>query len=99
MFTLGMLFESATESGAILGVFTSLAFCTWMATGQPRPTSSPRLPTSIAGCNTKNYINISLNIINSTLNLPSNEKLQLKTGYKIQLTFTNLKLTKFLYYL
>ncbi|XP_033222592.1 putative sodium-dependent multivitamin transporter [Belonocnema kinseyi] len=78
LFTLEMIFESATERGAIIGVFTSMAFCTWMATGFPRPTSSPKLPISIDGCNANIDVN---DIIDSTFNLPNNETLESKMGY------------------
>ncbi|XP_076236183.1 putative sodium-dependent multivitamin transporter [Calliopsis andreniformis] len=50
LFTLGMLTESATETGSVTATTISLAFLFWIAFGQPRPTP-PMLPVA-EGCNT-----------------------------------------------
>ncbi|KAL0106500.1 hypothetical protein PUN28_016304 [Cardiocondyla obscurior] len=64
IFTLGMSTVSATEGGAVTGVFTAFAFLFWIVFGQPRPIP-PKLPTTIEGCNVTNVtISISQNIIN-----------------------------------
>ncbi|XP_011704411.1 PREDICTED: putative sodium-dependent multivitamin transporter [Wasmannia auropunctata] len=57
VFTLGMGTQSATESGVIVGGLTAFSFLVWIAFGQPRPVS-PKLPTTIDGCD-----NIVTNII------------------------------------
>ncbi|XP_012280969.1 putative sodium-dependent multivitamin transporter [Orussus abietinus] len=62
IFTLGMGFESAGQSGAITGLMTSLAFLLWIAFGTPRPTNE-LLPLSVAGCE--------INDANSTLSTPT----------------------------
>ena len=70
MFTLGMLFESATENGAIAGVLTSLSFLLWIAFATPRPFATS-LPVSTNGCNIVNALNYTMNAVNGiTTQLP-----------------------------
>ncbi|OXU26138.1 hypothetical protein TSAR_003324 [Trichomalopsis sarcophagae] len=52
IFTLGMLIESANQTGAITGLFSSLGITLWIAFGQPRP-KPLTLPVSIDGCDTR----------------------------------------------
>lgn len=62
MFTLGMLFESATERGAVTGVVTSLVFLLWIAFATPRP--MPQfLPVSIDGCTLKTATNSTMKVL------------------------------------
>ncbi|XP_057335777.1 putative sodium-dependent multivitamin transporter [Microplitis mediator] len=49
LFTLGMLFESSTQRGAIIGTSVSLIFLLWISFGGPRP-GPQTLPVSIEGC-------------------------------------------------
>ncbi|XP_008557489.1 putative sodium-dependent multivitamin transporter [Microplitis demolitor] len=63
LFTLGMLFESSTQSGAILGTTVSLVFSLWISFGGPRP-APPALPVSIEGCS-----NGTLLLLNQTLEM------------------------------
>ncbi|KAG8039662.1 hypothetical protein G9C98_000391 [Cotesia typhae] len=49
LFTLGMLFESANQRGAVLGSALSLMFSLWISFGSPRPVAQG-LPVSIEGC-------------------------------------------------
>lgn len=56
LFTLGMLFESATQRGAISGSVFALVFLLWVAFGGPRP-KPHKLPTTTAGCNLVNLFN------------------------------------------
>lgn len=51
IFTLGMLIESANQTGAVTGLLTSLATMLWVAFGTPRP-PLVSLPTSVEGCAT-----------------------------------------------
>lgn len=50
LFTLGMLTESATETGSVSAATMSLAFLFWVAFGQPRP--SPLMLPVPEGCHT-----------------------------------------------
>ncbi|XP_008557498.1 putative sodium-dependent multivitamin transporter [Microplitis demolitor] len=61
LFTLGMLFESSTQRGAMLGTTVSLVFLLWISFGGPRP-APPALPVSIEGCS-----NGTLLLLNQTL--------------------------------
>lgn len=49
LFTLGMLTETASETGSVIGTIVSLAFLFWTAFGQPRP-SPPTLPVTDVDC-------------------------------------------------
>ncbi|CAK9818230.1 Putative sodium-dependent multivitamin transporter [Anthophora plagiata] len=49
IFTLGMLTETATETGSVIGAVISLASLFWIAFGQPRP-KPPTLPVSVSDC-------------------------------------------------
>ncbi|KOC64350.1 Putative sodium-dependent multivitamin transporter [Habropoda laboriosa] len=49
LFTLGMLTETATETGSVIGALISLVILFWIAFGQPRP-SPPMLPMTDSGC-------------------------------------------------
>ncbi|XP_054011850.1 putative sodium-dependent multivitamin transporter [Hylaeus anthracinus] len=49
IFTLGMFFESANETGAIVGTITALIICFWSMIGK-YGSKAPNLPLSIAGC-------------------------------------------------
>lgn len=62
IFTLGMLVESANQTGAVTGALISLGFTLWMAFGQPRPIP-PSLSVSVQGCVIKSSI---LDIFNAT---------------------------------
>lgn len=55
LFTLGMLFETATETGSVISTAGSLVFLFWMAFGQPRP-SAPTLPVSTEGCDANSTV-------------------------------------------
>ncbi|CAL7942190.1 unnamed protein product [Xylocopa violacea] len=57
LFTLGMLTETATETGSVTATAVSLAFLFWIAFGQPRP-SPPMLPTTDVGCPNRTVFNI-----------------------------------------
>ncbi|XP_031830052.1 putative sodium-dependent multivitamin transporter [Nomia melanderi] len=57
LFTLGMLTESATETGSVTAAIGSLVFLFWIAFGQPRPIP-PTLPVSIDGCYTNTTISM-----------------------------------------
>ncbi|XP_011501299.1 PREDICTED: putative sodium-dependent multivitamin transporter isoform X2 [Ceratosolen solmsi marchali] len=75
IFTLGMLFESTNQIGAITGIISSTAIMLWIAFGQPKPRSQP-LPVSVEGCNTTfsmySSLNSSLSAKESVI-LPSND--------------------------
>lgn len=60
IFTLGMLIESANQTGAITGILSSLGITLWIAFGQPRP-KAPTLPVSTDGCDTRSLINYTFN--------------------------------------
>ncbi|CAG5074094.1 Similar to CG32669: Putative sodium-dependent multivitamin transporter (Drosophila melanogaster), partial [Cotesia congregata] len=66
LFTLGMLFESSTQRGAIFGTTLSLIFLIWISFGGPRPFPQA-LPMSVEGCNSD-----LLAKFNGTLNFQNN---------------------------
>ncbi|KAH0552035.1 putative sodium-dependent multivitamin transporter [Cotesia glomerata] len=66
LFTLGMLFESSTQRGAIFGTTLSLIFLIWISFGGPRPFPQA-LPMSIEGCDSD-----LLAKFNGTLNFQNN---------------------------
>lgn len=63
IFTLGMLTETANQSGAVCGMLSSLAFIFWIAFGQPRPVPV-KLPVSIHGCDVEHVIRNSTKLLN-----------------------------------
>ncbi|XP_071873914.1 putative sodium-dependent multivitamin transporter isoform X1 [Bombus fervidus] len=65
LFTLGMLTETASETGSVIGAIVSLAFLFWVAFGQPRPIPET-LPVTNSGCS------------NATISIPM-EKVPLKS--------------------
>ncbi|XP_051176176.1 putative sodium-dependent multivitamin transporter isoform X4 [Leptopilina boulardi] len=63
IFTLGMLSESATQRGAIIGTLSSLIFSFWIAFGQPRPEPAVLLVNTY-GCDPQN---LTAPVLNTTI--------------------------------
>ncbi|XP_011880850.1 PREDICTED: putative sodium-dependent multivitamin transporter [Vollenhovia emeryi] len=66
IFTLGMVSESANETGTIIGMITALTVCLWATFGKPKP-PVPRLPVSIEGCANSTLILAEQIYFNSTV--------------------------------
>ena len=73
IFTLGMLFEAANQTGAVIGTLTSLMFTLWIGFGQPRP-MAPTLPVSTEGCSTRSLIEHTFNTSQPVTDLLINPK-------------------------